>query len=137
MPSQTVLDVIIPNGPDPVNEIKVGTLYFEVDAEMSDRCRYYGVWDDGVSNTYEAECYIREDKAFRHRTCNGNSRAWFQTMVSLDARLPCLGFDRFGQNQRLFMMVAIELPTPAGLMGIIQWTPATPMVSPVSVQPYP
>jgi hypothetical protein len=136
MPSQTVLDVVIPDGPDPVNDTKVGTLYFELDAEMADRCRYYGAWDDGASNTFEAECYMSENKAFRHRTCAGNSRAWFQTMVTLDARLPCVGFDTFGQHQRLFVLTAIELTTPAGMLGIIQWSAATPLVSPFVAQPY-
>ena len=137
MPSQTVLDIIIPSGPDPPNDRKVGTVYFELDAEMESSCRYYGAWDDGTSATFEAQCYMSEGKAFRHASCAGNSRTWFHTMVTLEARLPCSGFDGFGQQQQLFLLTGLELPTPAGILGIMQWSAATPMVWPFAAEPYP
>ncbi|APR82579.1 Hypothetical protein A7982_07928 [Minicystis rosea] len=137
MPSEMVFDIVIPDGPDPVNETKVGTIYFELDAEMEDRCRYYGAWDDGTSATFEAECYMSEYKMFGHASCVSNSRKWFHTMVMLDARLPCAGFDTFGQQQRIFVLTGLEMPQPAGILGLIQWSAAAPMVSPFVAQPYP
>ncbi|MFT3765291.1 MAG: hypothetical protein QM820_07220 [Minicystis sp.] len=127
----------IPDGPDFSNGTSVGTIYFELDAEERGSCRYYGAWDDASSGTFETACYVAESKTRGHGSCSANSRTSFGTMVALDGRFPCWGFDTFARPTQLFMLAGIELPDPGGVIGMIQWTAATPMVSPFHAQPYP
>jgi hypothetical protein len=137
LPEEKVFDLLIPDGPDPLDAASVGTIMFALDADARDGCRYYGAWDDTKNHSVGAGCYLDEWKDRAHIDCGDNSQASFLTMVTLDGTLPCVGFDPQAKPTTLFRLTAIELPDPGGLVGLVQWTAAAIWLSPLEAHPYP
>ena len=138
LPVDTKLDISILNGPDPQNAHRVGTIAFKYDSDLGDEgCRYSGAWDATFDNYIMARCALDEMKTRGHSSCAANSQVAFMSFLLKPAREACSGVDRFGQHQEIFLMMGIELDTPVGIIGLIQWTAATPILSAFVAAPPP
>jgi hypothetical protein len=129
LPRDTMFEVVLTDGPDPADGTPVGKLYVQLADEVRGACRYYGDWDDAAGGAFEVGCWLNERKTHLHTSCFTNSRDAFATLVTMESRYPCWGFDRHARPQQLFMLAGAERADPVGLHGLIQWTAATPVIS--------
>jgi hypothetical protein len=137
LPHDTLFKVALADGPDPSDGTPVGALSFVPVIESPGACTYYVDWDDAEGGAFEAGCWVNERKIHGHMTCAANSRDTFTTLVTMEARFPCWGFDRHARPRELFMLVGAEHTDPAGLIGLIQWTAAMPLLAPFTASSYP
>jgi len=136
LPQGTVFSVVIPNGPDPTNATAIGTMYFELDADLREGCGYYALWESSSNRAVQAGCWVDERKGLDHVDCLANGQATFDTLVQRDARAPCDGFDTFAQARDLSLLVGLEASSVNGVIGLLQFA-AGPFVYPFEATPYP
>ncbi|MFT3768936.1 MAG: hypothetical protein QM820_26140 [Minicystis sp.] len=137
LPVDTKLDMVILDGPDPLNVNNVGTIGFKLDSDLGDACRYAGAWDASFAGTIMARCSLDELKTHGHGSCFANSQVAFSSMLIKDPRASCSGVDRFGQQQDIFLLIGAEMGDLSAIVGIIQWTAALPILSAFEAQPPP
>jgi hypothetical protein len=137
MPVDSVLSLVVLDGPDASDGSNVGALSFQFDADAAGGCRYNVSWDGSFDGYLAAGCTVEESKTRGHMTCGANTQATFDTMIAKVPRASCTGLDGFGQRQDLFMLVGLEMSATEGVIGLIQWTASAPFLYAFEAQPYP
>lgn len=129
LPVDTPFTIVVSNGPDPNDAKAVGALSFKLIDDMGRVCRYAGGWSGAAPNAIVTGCVLEEMKTHGHASCLLNSQDAFDTVILKGPRAGCTGFDVFGQHRDLFLLIGAESADPAGIIGILQWTAAMPIVS--------
>jgi len=138
LPTGTVFDVVVTDGPDPSDGNNVGTLWFRLASDLGPAgCRYSAAWESLAHGSFVTPCTLDEMKTHGHASCTANSEGAFNTLVVKGSRAACSYLDPWGQQQDLFMLIGAESADPAGIRGVLQWSAAAPLVSAFDASPSP
>ncbi len=138
LPTQSVFDVQILDGPDTSDGTDLGLLIFDLDADTGRACRYYMEWSSNLDDSaLSLSCYVDEAKTHGHASCFANSDVAFPTLLTNVRGLPCAGFDGSGMMARVFLLSAVETDVAGHFEGVIQFTAASAALDAIDAEPYP
>lgn len=130
LPINTNFAIFVPNGPDPDDVEDVGVLSFKLDSDLGAAgCRYGYVWKGATPGALVAACFLDEEKTHDHASCMANIQIAFDTLITKPPRFACKAIDGFGQQREFLLLVALESADPAEIIGMVQWTAASTLVS--------
>lgn len=149
LPTQTPFNVFIINGPAAVAPISVGTMFFDLDADMTAipttpaaaflrGCRYFVEWDNWAYLPISAEGFVVETKSHGASSCVANAYRAITSIVQNDGAF--YGFDRFQQFRQVAQLIVSENAFGGNMDGLVQYgAGAVPsaMLNSISLQPAP
>jgi hypothetical protein len=133
LPAGAAFDVFVA---PPVTQ--VGTWRFALDDTIpgyaSGACRYAVAWQaPSVDET--SLCILDEITWLGRWSCLVDALAPMDTIVVLAPGQTCAGWDGYGQAQPVFELIAGESAVEGGLAGMIQYTAANAILTPMYLTP--
>lgn len=130
LPTQYAFNVFIVNGPTGVSPISVGTMFFDLDADMTAipttpsaawlrGCRYYVEWDNYAYLPISADGFVVETKAHGAASCVANAYRSVTSVIVNDGIF--YGFDRFQQFRPIAYLTLGENAYGGDMNGLVQF----------------
>lgn len=134
--TQTAYDLTSADGVMDAND--VGIAIFDLDRDLGPACRYYMQWIGPSSDEtwMSLDCWVDEDKPHGGGDCFEDSVEAVPTVVEKAPSLPCTGFAGLDQIAPVLVLVLGE-SSDGSLYGVIQYSPASSLLDPLELDPYP
>ncbi len=126
LPSETVFELRLVNGPNEVDATSVATVRFRMTEDVGWGCRYSAGWQGTYDGAFSTPCAVDEFKTHGHQSCVDNANEAFATLLVKPARSDCAGFDTMARTLDIAMLVALVMPDGPTVVGLLMWAGGAP-----------